>query len=391
MVSLLLAIIYLAFISLGLPDSLLGAAWPTMYAELNVPVSFAGIISMIISIGTVISSLFCAAITKHLGSGKITVISTALTAAALLGFSFSGQFWALCLWSIPYGLGAGCVDAVLNNYVALHYSSRHMSWLHCMWGVGTVIGPYVMSYALTGGLGWGMGYRLISFLQAAVAVILILSLPLWKKSFAEKRELSEYDEKSTKTVSLSQVFKIRGAIEVMITFFCYCAVEQTAMLWASSYMHLHHGVSEENAAALASILFIGITLGRLINGFLTSKFNDKQMVRVGEALIIAGTLLVFLPLGKSASVIGFLLIGLGCAPIYPCIIHSTPEYFGKERSQAMIGIQMASAYLGTCLMPTLFGLIANHINVALLPIYLFAITAIMILTHELLTKKARKS
>ncbi len=391
MVQLLLAIIYLAFISLGLPDSLLGSAWPTMYGQLNVPISFAGIISMIIAVGTVISSLFSDKLTKCIGAGKITTISVAMTAIALVGFSFSDRFWMLCLFAIPYGLGAGSVDAALNNYVALHYSSKHMSWLHCMWGVGTIIGPYIMSYALIGGKDWSSGYLYVSFIQIALTVILIVSLPLWKKKVTEKNELIEQVEEKTNGLSPIKAIKIRGAIEVMLTFFCYCAVEQTTMLWASSYMHLHNGVAQETAASLASIFFIGITFGRLINGFLMAKFNDKQMIRVGQILIVIGALTLFLPFGQISTIIGIILIGLGCAPIYPCIIHSTPEHFGEDKSQAMIGIQMASAYIGTCLMPPLFGLIANHINVALLPVYLLILTALMIVMHERLLKKTNKN
>ncbi len=390
MVQLLLAIIYLAFISLGLPDSLLGSAWPTMYGQLNVPISFAGIISMIIAVGTVISSLFSDKLTKLLGTGKITAISVAMTATALVGFSLSNRFWMLCLFAIPYGLGAGSVDAALNNYVALHYASKHMSWLHCMWGVGTIVGPYIMSFALTGGKGWSSGYFYVSLIQIVLTVILIVSLPLWKKKATEKQEFIERDEEKSKGLSLIKTIKIRGAIEVMLTFFCYCAIEQTTMLWASSYMHLHNGVAEETAASLASIFFIGITVGRLINGFLTTKFTDKQLIRVGQSLIVVGALALFLPFGQISTIIGITLIGLGCAPIYPCIIHATPEHFGEDKSQAMIGVQMASAYIGTCLMPPLFGLIANHINVAALPVYLLILTALMIIMHERLVKKTRK-
>lgn len=390
MISLLLSVIYLAFIGLGLPDSLLGAAWPTMFGEFNVPISYAGIISMIIAVGTVISSLFSDVLIKRIGAGAITAISVGMTAAALLGFSFSTRFWMLCLFAVPYGLGAGSVDATLNNYVALHYSSKHMSWLHCMWGVGTVIGPYVMSYALTGGMGWSAGYRYVSLIQMVLTVILIISLPLWKKKIVKNTELHKVESKPVKTLSPLQTIKICGAKEVMLTFFCYCATEQTTMLWASSYMHLHNGISEEKAASLASIFFIGITFGRLINGFLMSKFTDTQMIRVGQALIVLGILMLFLPFGLATAITGIILIGLGCAPIYPCIIHSTPKHFGAERSQAMIGIQMASAYVGTCLMPPLFGLIANHISVALLPVYLLLITALMIFMYERLVRKNEK-
>ncbi len=383
--SFLIAIIYLAFVSLGLPDSLLGSAWPTMYSALEVPLSYAGIVSMIISAGTIVSSLLSDRLSCRLSAGKITAISVGMTAAALFGFSFSGQFWMLCLCAIPYGLGAGSVDAALNNYVALHYSSKHMSWLHCMWGVGTVIGPYVMSYALVGGWGWGAGYRTIGWLQLGLTVILVISLPFWKRRGGETDASGE--PSMGRALKLSEIVRIPGAREVMLAFFCYCAAEQTAMLWASSYMNLKNGVPEEQAARLASLFFIGITVGRLINGFLVSKFKDSQMIRVGSTMMVAGALLLLLPFGQITTVCGFVLFGLGCAPIYPCIIHSTPHHFGADTSQAMIGVQMASAYIGTCLMPPLFGLIANHIHVALLPVYLLAIVGLMIWMHERLLKK----
>ncbi len=389
MVSLLLSIIYLAFISLGLPDSVLGAAWPSMYEVLGVPVSFAGIISMIIAFGTIISSLASDYLIKKLGVGKITAISVAITAGALMGFSFSSSFPILCLFAIPYGLGAGSVDSALNNYVALHFASRHMSWLHCMWGVGTVIGPNIMGLALTNGQGWEAGYRYVSFFQIALTVLLIITLPVWKIKSAPKVE-KEGDESAPKAISPISAMKFKGAKEIMFTFFCYCALEATAMLWAGSYLNLHKGVEADSAASYASLLFIGITLGRFFSGFLTIKFTDKQMIRMGEGIITLGILVLLLPFGYQLSLCGLFLIGLGCAPVYPCIIHSTPSIFGADRSQAMIGIQMASAYTGSCLMPPVFGLIANHINVAYLPVYLLVFTLIMAVSHEILLKKTVK-
>ena len=386
MVQLLLVIIYLSFISLGLPDGLLGAAWPTVYQELAVPVSYAGIIAMIISAGTIISSLMSDRLTYKLGTGKVTAISVMMTAAALLGFSTCNAFWMLCLWAIPYGLGAGSVDASLNNYVALHYESRHMSWLHCMWGVGAAVGPYIMGYVLSVGKHWTLGYRGVGIIQIVLTVILFLSFPLWKE---RKDSNAVQQETNAKPLTLFQIFKIPGAKEVMITFFCYCALEQTTALWASSYLTLHKGVPTETAAAFASIFFIGITAGRLLNGFLTIKFNDRQLIRGGEFIIFTGIVAMLLPVGKTVSLIGFILIGLGCAPIYPCIIHSTPENFGEDRSQALIGVQMASAYIGIFLMPPLFGLIANHINVALLPEYILIILILMACMHERMLRKVK--
>lgn len=388
MFQLLLLIIYLSFISLGLPDALLGAAWPSMYRELHVSISYAGAISMIIAFGTIISSLQSDRLTRKLGTGKVTAISVAMTAVALFGFSTSHSFVALCLWAIPYGLGAGSVDASLNNYVALHYESKHMSWLHCMWGIGAAAGPYIMGYVLTNGRSWNSGYRVISVLQIILTMILIFSLPLWKN----RPEIIDDNgqEVSAKALSLREVIRIPGAKEIMVCFFCYCALEQTAGLWASSYLSLYKGVSAETAATFASMFYIGITVGRALSGFVTMKLNDVQMIRLGQVLIAVGILIMFLPFGQTLSLVGLIVIGLGCAPIYPCIIHSTPTHFGADKSQAIIGIQMASAYVGTLLMPPVFGVIANHITVALLPVYLFIILILMFVMHEALTKKTKE-
>lgn len=386
MIQLLLMIIYLAFISLGLPDSLLGSAWPAMYQEFSVPVSYAGGISMIIAVGTVISSLQSDRLTRKFGTGKVTAASVFMTAAALFGFSISHSYAALCVWAVPYGLGAGSVDASLNNYVALHYASRHMSWLHCMWGVGASLGPYIMGYALTGGQGWNMGYRYIAILQIALTAVLIFSLPLWKQQGNNDTGQTSA-EAAAKPLSLRQIIVIPGAREVMITFFCYCALEQTAGLWASSYLVLHRGLSAETAAGFASLFFIGITAGRALSGFLTIKLNDTQMIRLGQGVILSGIALLLLPFGSVSSLLGLILLGLGCAPVYPSIIHSTPEHFGADKSQAMIGVQMASAYVGTCFMPPIFGFIANHISVSLFPVYLLAILVLMAVMHEKMLAK----
>lgn len=383
MFQLLLVIIYLAFISLGLPDSLLGSAWPAMYQEFSVPVSYAGGISMIIAAGTIVSSLQSDRLTKKFGTGKVTAASVLMTAVALFGFSISHSYVALCLWAVPYGLGAGSVDASLNNYVALHYASRHMSWLHCMWGIGASLGPYIMGFALSGGQNWNMGYRYIATLQIALTAILIFSLPLWKKQDKNNTRQAGGESKS-KPLSLHQIIKIPGAKEVMITFFCYCALEQTTGLWASSYLVLRQGLSTETAASYASLFFIGITAGRAFSGFLTLKLSDTQMIRLGQGLMLFGIvlLLLLLPFGSAIALLGLIFVGLGCAPVYPSIIHSTPKHFGADRSQAMIGVQMASAYVGTCFMPPIFGFIANHISVSLFPIYLVAILALMVAIHE---------
>ena len=388
MLSLLLAIIYLSFISLGLPDSLLGSAWPTMYPQLGVPVSYSGIVFMIISVGTIISSLQSDRLTRRLGTGKVTAFSVAMTAAALFGFSISHAFWQLCLWAIPYGLGAGSVDASLNNYVALHYESKHMSWLHCMWGVGAASGPYIMGAVITGGGTWNGGYRCIAVVQVVLTAVLLCSLPLWKGRPQGKDASGSVVE--AKALSVKEVLRVGGVKNVLICFFCYCALEQTTGLWASSYLTLYKGVPAETAASFASMFFIGITAGRALNGFLAMKLNDVQMVRMGQILIACGIAVMLLPLGADVSLAGFVMIGLGCAPVYPCLIHATPSHFGADKSQAIIGIQMACAYVGTSLMPPLFGLIAEYITVSLLPVYLAALLVLMIVMHEALIRSVHK-
>ena len=385
MIHLLLIIIYVSFVSLGLPDALLGAAWPTMCQDLQVPVSYAGIIALIISAGTVASSLLADRIHRRLDTGRVTAISVGMTAVALLGFSLSREYWQLCLWAIPYGLGAGSVDASLNNYVAVHFASRHMSWLHCMWGIGASIGPYIMGAALTGGMRWNSGYLAIALLQFLLTAVLLCTLRLWKA----RGEAGEESGKKREVLTLRQILAIPGAKEIFLAFFCYCGLEQTCILWGSSYFVLVVGLGEEAAASLASLFMLGITGGRLISGFLTYRINDKNMIRLGEGIVFLGVLFIFLPFGKVTTMIGLLLCGLGCAPIYPCVIHSTPSHFGEERSQALIGIQMACAYIGICCMPPLFGLVANHISAGLLPVYLGVILVLMTAMNEQVNRKTK--
>ncbi|MBR5127238.1 MAG: MFS transporter [Roseburia sp.] len=391
MFQLLLTIIYLAFISLGLPDGLLGAAWPFMYIEFEVPVSYSGLIFMIIAAGTIVSSLLSDRMTRKWGTGKVTAMSVAMTAMALFGFSFSHAYWMLCLWAIPYGLGAGGVDASINNYVAIHYESKHMSWLHCMWGLGATIGPYIMGTVLSGGQIWNIGYRYVGILQLVLTVILILSLPLWKErngsSSSDVSDDGETRQSSEEPFKLREVLKIPGAKETFIMFFCYCAIEQTAGLWASSYLVLGRGVDAQTAATFASLFYIGITVGRGISGFITMKLNDEKMIWMGLGIIAIGVILILLPLSNIAALAGLIIVGLGCAPVYPCVVHSTPARFGEDKSQAVIGIQMASAYVGTCLMPPIFGIIAEYVSMLLLPVYMLAILLLMVYMHGLVCRK----
>lgn len=411
--SLLLAVIYLSFISLGLPDGLLGSGWPVMYPEFGVPVSWAGFVSVIISCGTVTSALNSDRLNRRLGAFWVTVISVAMTAVALGGFGLSSEFWQLCLWAIPYGLGAGSVDAALNNFVALHYASRHMSWLHCAWAIGATTGPVVMGSVLTQGMHWSRGYFAIMIVQAALTLVILLSMPLWKVSAGDgvagdgaaeagrgeagtlgsEAGVAGGEERAAgggrdarQALSLRQVLRIPGAPSVMVAFFCYCGIEQTAGLWGASFLNLERGMSAQAAAGFSAVFFAGMMIGRGASGFLTMRFSDLQMSRLGQSLILAGLLIVALPLPAAWSAVGaqvgLILAGLGCAPIFPAIIHATPARFGAERSQAIIGVQMAAAYVGSMGAPVVFGGIAQHLSTAWLPAYLGLMLVAMVYFNE---------
>ncbi len=405
MLTLLLVIIYIAFISLGLPDSVLGAAWPSMFEVLGVPVGYAGIITMIIAGSTIISSLASNFLNKKLGTGRVMVISVAITATALFGFSVSSKFWHLCLIGIPYGLGAGSVDASLNNYVALHYKPRHMSWLHCFWGVGTMIGPIVMSRFIAGGGVWTQGYRAISIFQVILTGVLLLSLPLWKKvekleargirnehecAKCPERHSPSEEKKSNNDVTLKSVVKIPGVLSAVLAFLCYCAIEATTGFWATTYMVFARGIDINLATSWAMLFFIGITVGRFLNGFISERFGDKNMIRVGAGIIFVALVLMTLPISNKWIVLSvFVLAGLGCAPIYPCMIHATPIRFGKENSQALIGLQMACAYSGSTFCPPIFGIIVQKLSIKLLPFYGLLFVIFLIIFTENLNKKTK--
>ena len=384
MYTLLLTIIYLAFISLGLPDSLLGSAWPSMQQQMLVPVSYAGIISMLIAGGTIVSSLLSDRLTKKWGAGLVTATSVLLTAVALFGFSLSDSFWLLCLWALPYGLGAGAVDAALNNYVALHYAARHMNWLHCFWGVGAAVSPYIMGYCLGNSLGWAGGYRTIGLAQILLTALLFFSLPLWKRQNNEPQERPGAEKTA---LSLSAIWRISGVPYVLFAFFGYCALETTAGLWASSYLVLGRGISAQTAAQYASFFYLGITAGRLVCGFVANRIGDTNMIRIGIVMMLAGIAVIWLPTDNNAVCLcGLVVVGLGCAPVYPSIIHATPGNFGADNSQAVVGVQMASAYAGATFMPPLFGLIANYISIYWYPVFLLFFAALLLVMTEILNK-----
>lgn len=422
MYALLLAIIYLAFISLGLPDSLIGAGWPAMHQDLGVPVSYAGIVTMIIAIGTIVSSLLSERLTKRLGTGVVTAVSVGMTAAALLGFSFSTEFWMLLLWAVPYGVGAGAVDAALNNYVALHYSSRHMSWLHGFWGVGASISPFIMGFALAQDRGWSTGYLIVGVLQVAMTAILVVGLPLWKKAAAAKGsrpadhpgpaddpapaadsapadhpELAEHSEPAAvetaaptsalddapetaaPALSIKEALNIPGVPLMLAGFLAYCAVEATAILWGATYLVSERSFTAAVAATYASLYLIGITSGRFLSGIIADRVGDRGMIKGGALLMLVGIALIALPgAGGLFTLIGLVVAGLGSAPVYPSIIHSTPANFGKQNSHGIIGIQMASAYVGSTIAPPVFGFVSSVTGMWLLPLYL-AVFAVMLL------------
>jgi len=392
--SLLLAVIYLAFVSLGLPEALLGSAWPVMQPEMGVPLSFAGIISMATTAGIITSVLLSHRLTRKFGAGPVAAAGVLATAAALLGFSAAGSFWALCALAVPYGLGSGAVDASINGVVASRYAPRHMSWLHCFWGVGASISPHIMGWHLAGGAGWGGGYRTVALIQIAMAAALFLSLPLWKeRGAAAKAAPGDPPPPPTPPAAppaapgLSHIVKIRGVGFVLPALFAYCAMESTAGLWASSYLVLHKGIAPETSARYASLFYLGITAGRFLCGFAADRAGGRNMVRIGLATAAAGILAVLLPAAfDGMALAGLIVIGLGCAPVFPSIMHAAPASFGRENAQAIIGVQMASAYVGMTLAPPLFGLVAGSAGIGLYPAFLLAFAAPALFLTEKLNK-----
>ncbi len=377
----LLVIIYISFISLGLPDGLLGAAWPVMSADFGAALSFAGVISMIAAGGTIVSSLLSDKVIRRFGTGRVTAVSVLMTALALLGISLSGNVVWICLLAVPLGLGAGSVDTALNNFVALHYKAHHMNWLHCFWGVGASAGPMIMSLYIAKPNGWKMGYGTIGLVQAALVVVLFATLPLWKKTAKVTEEAH-----SQSTSSMLGVLKIPGVKSAMLIFFVYCSLELSMGLWGSSYLVGIRGLTAETAAQWVSLYYLGITAGRFASGFVSMKLHNTAMIRLGILIIAAGLLAVLLPLGNAAVQAGFGMIGLGCAPIFPSMLHETPARFGKADSQKLVGLQMASAYTGSTLMPLIVGAAAQYIGIFLFPYFLLLMFVVLLLLSENLNR-----
>lgn len=383
MLKILLVIIYVAFISLGLPDAILGSAWPIIHTDLNVPINYAGIPTMIVTGGTIISSFFSEKLIRKFGTGKVTTFSVLLTAMGLLGIYFSPNFLWICLLGIPLGLGAGAVDSALNNFVANNYEAKHMNWLHCFWGIGATMGPFIMSLYLFRENGWRMGYATIGIIQAVLVICLFISLPLWNK--VENKNTSEEE---VNDIKVGELLKLPGAKPALLSFFCYCAIELTTGLWASSYLVVSEGISIELAAKWVSFYYLGITVGRFISGFLAMKFNNNQMIRMGQIICIMGTLLLIMIPSSIFKLFGLILIGLGCAPIYPAMLHDTPNRFGKEASQGIMGIQMATAYVGSTLAPPLFGYLTKSMGLGILPYFLFILLIVMLVSSEMIKSKS---
>ncbi|WP_102507921.1 MFS transporter [Sanguibacter massiliensis] len=401
MYALLLAIIYVAFISLGLPDSLVGSGWPVMHGDLGVPLGYAGILTMVIAAGTIVSSLLSDRLTRRLGVGLVTALSVGMTAAALFGFSAADSFWTLCLWAVPYGLGAGAVDAALNNYVALHYAARHMNWLHCFWGVGASISPFIMSHAIGAQLGWSSAYQSVGTIQAVLTVILLASITLWARVNPTHPVDTDGDpadapadgtpapapEQPRRHVPLGTALRIPGVTLVLGAFFAYCAVESTTILWASTYLVTDRDVDAGTAAAFGALFLLGTTAGRFLAGFVADHVGDRLLIRGGFLTVALGVILVALPVPTDVvALAGLVLAGLGCAPIYPAIIHSTPASFGRENSQAIIGIQMAAAYTGSTLAPPVFGALSTWTGTWIFPLYLVLIVGLGLVLSERLNR-----
>lgn len=368
----LLGVIYLAFVSLGLPDGLLGAAWPAMHEGIGASVSLAGVISVVICLGTIVSSLLTDRLVRRMGTGRLTAASVALTAIALFGFSTCTAFWQLLLWSLPYGLGAGAVDAALNAYVATHYAARHMNWLHCCWGIGAAGGPVVMSWQMASAAGWPGGYRVVGILQVALVAALFLSLPLWHDRASAAGRGEKHVARSRR-----ELVSLPGVKLAMAGFLCYCALESSCGLWVSTFLVLGHGVSAQAAALLASLFYAGITVGRFFSGVLTLRLNGQQLLRLGEAIIAVGLVTLILSPTELGLGVGLALVGLGCAPIYPQMIQLTPERFGSENAQPLMGLQMACAYVGSMAFPPLMGLLVEKVSPLLLPVAAVGLLALM--------------
>lgn len=386
MATLLLIVIYIAFIGLGIPDSLFGAAWPAISREFGQPVSAAGSVTLLISGGTVVSSLLSARVINRFGTGAVTAFSTVLTAAALLGFSLSGSMAWLWLFAVPLGLGAGAVDSALNNYVALHYKASHMSYLHCFYGVGVTLSPYLMSLALSDSGNWQAGYRIAFFIQLAIACITLLSLPLWKRTGG----VEEREEEPPRTLGFRALAGNPSVRTAWLVFFGSCAIEYTCGTWGSTFLVEARGMGADAAALLLTLYYAGMALGRFLSGVFSSRLASWRIIHIGQGVVLAAIVLFLLPLPAPAAGAALFLVGLGNGPVFPNLIHLTPKNFGRDVSQSVMGSQMAASYAGILLMPPLFGLLAQAAGAPLFPVFLLALFALMIGATWRLNRRLKK-
>lgn len=381
MATVILLVIYIAFIGLGIPDSLFGTAWPAIYPEFGADVGSAGFVTLIISGCTVISSLFAARIINRFGVGIAAAFSTALTAAALLGFSLSNSLYVLCLLSVPLGLGAGCIDSGLNNYVALHYKASHMSFLHCFYGIGVTLSPYLMSLALAGGQ-WRRGYRFAFYIQLAITVVLLIAIPFWDG--ASRKD--EFSEASVRTLKISEMLKMPSVRASSFVFFGSCALENVCGTWSSTYLVNTKGMTADTAALLVMLYYAGMAAGRFLSGVLACRMSCRRIIKIGQSVVLLAIIMLFLPLPREFSGAALFMIGIGNGPLFPNMVHLTPKNFGAEISQSVMGMQMAVAYLGIMSMPLLFGFIAGRLSSAAFPYFISAMYLILIVSGVMLEK-----
>jgi len=377
MATLLLIIIYISFIGLGIPDSLFGTAWPSIYADFHLPISFASFVSIIISSGTIISSLISAKVISLFGTNKVSAFSTAMTAFALLGFSVSDNFLLLCLFAIPLGLGAGAIDTALNNYVSLHYSATHMSFLHCFYGIGVTVSPYILSLVVGSDAGWRGGYRIAFGIQLCIAFILFLTLPIWKKAHCQN---SAGTEQAAKALTFKEIARIPGVRLMWCLFVTSCAIECTCGGWGSTYLVEYKHMDAVTAARMVMLYYMGMALGRFLSGILAARLSSWQIIRIGQWILAIALVILILPVPAGISAAGLFMVGLGNGPMFPNFNYLTPQNFGADISQSVMGTQMAMSYIGIMLAPAVCGVLGQFINMGIFPVYLLVFYVAMVIS-----------
>lgn len=387
MMTILLIIILISFLGVGVPDSALGTAWPAIYTEFNLPISIAGYITVTISICTVISSLFSATLVKKFGTGVVTAVSTILTVMALFGFSISNHVVFLFLCAIPLGLGAGSIDSALNGFVSLHYRASQVSFLHCFYGLGVAVTPYLMSLALHDGNDWRKGYQMVTLIQGIIAIVTVVALPLWKK--VEKKQIEEAEEE-TKAVSFIELVKVPAIRWAGFVFLFSCAVELTSGAWSTTYFVETKHILPERAARVSILFYAGLTLGRLLSGILVETFGAWKMIWSSSFIILIAIIGMSLPLPIGVCAVALFLIGLGVGPLFPNLTHLTPKNFGKEISLSVMGLQSAFSYIGIMVLPPLFGILADRCSTVIFPYYLFVLFLLYIISIVMLVRWLKK-